>query len=180
MQLSQQHGFILNDVMGTDPFYEKLQEISWRRKLSSAEERQLREWLAAHPEAQESFELEMGLTEALGKMPNVPVASNFTARVLQAVEREAMAEAGAQDSRWNAWRKLPRWLPKVASATVVVTAGLLAYLHNHNVEVTQQALVAQRIAGVLLPSPEILTNFDAIRIVSATPAPDEQLLALFQ
>jgi hypothetical protein len=96
------------------------------------------------------------------------------------VEREAMAEAGAQDSRWKVWRKLPRWLPKVASATVVVTAGLLAYLHNHNVEVNQQALVAQRIAGVLLPSPEILTNFDAIRIVSATPAPDEQLLALFQ
>jgi hypothetical protein len=36
------------------------------------------------------------------------------------------------------------------------------------------------VAAVPLPSPEILTNFDAIRIVSATPAPDEQLLALFQ
>jgi anti-sigma factor RsiW len=166
-------------VMGTDPFYEKLREISWRRKLNSVEERELRAWLAAHPEAQESLELETGLTEALGKMPDVPVASNFTARVLQAVEREAMAEARAQQSRWKLWRRLPRWLPRVASATVVVMAGLLAYLHNNSVEAKQRALV-RRVAGVPLPSPEILTNFDAIRIVSATPAPDEQLLALFQ
>jgi hypothetical protein len=51
-------------------------------------------------------------------------------------------------------------------------------LHNNNVEANQH--LVQRMAGVPLPSPEILTNFDAIRIVSATPAPDEQLLALFQ
>jgi anti-sigma factor RsiW len=165
--------------MGTDPFYEKLREISWRRKLNSAEEQELREWLAAHPEAQESLDLETGLTEALGKMPDVPVASNFTARVLQAVERETKAEARAQESGWNVWRKLPRWLPKVASATVVVMAGLLAYFHNTSV-IAKQRAAAQSVAGVPLPSPEILTNFDAIRIVSATPAPDEQLLALFQ
>jgi negative regulator of sigma E activity len=165
--------------MGTDPFYEKLREISWRRKLNNAEEQELREWLAAHPEAQESLDLEMGLTEALRKVPDVPVASNFTARVLQAVQRETMGETHAQDSRWQVWRKLPRWLPKVASASVVVMAGLFAYFHNNSVEARQRA-AAQSVAGVPLPSPEILTNFDAIRIVSATPAPDEQLLALFQ
>jgi hypothetical protein len=165
--------------MGTDPFYEKLREISWRRKLNSTEEHDLREWLAAHPEAQESLDLETGLTEALRKVPDVPVASNFTARVLQAVERETMAESRAQVSRRKVWWKLPRWLPKVASATVVVMAGLFAYFHNTSVEATQRA-AAKSVAGVPLPSPEILTNFDAIRIVSATPAPDEQLLALFQ
>jgi anti-sigma factor RsiW len=168
--------------MGTDPIYERLREISWRRKLSSGEERELREWLAAHPDSQESFESEAGLTEALRKIPDVPVASNFTARVLQAVEREANAEARKKQSRWKGWRRLPRWLPRVASGTVVVMAGFLAYLHNlhnNNVEVKQRELV-QRMAGVPLPSPEILTNFEAIRIVSATPAPDEQLLALFQ
>jgi anti-sigma factor RsiW len=165
--------------MATDPFYEKFREINWRRKLSSAEERELREWLAAHPEVQESLDLDAGLTEALRKMPDVPVASNFTARVLQAIEREAKAEARGQEARWKLWRGVPRWLPKVASGTVVVMAGLLAYLHNNSVEAKQRALV-QRMAGVPLPSPEILTNFDAIRIVSATPAPDEQLLALFQ
>ena len=165
--------------MATDPFYEKLREISWRRKLSSAEERELREWLAAHPEAREAIELEAGLTEALGKMADVPVASNFTARVLQTIERDAMTEARQQNSRKTFWRMPQHWLPRVASATIVVTAGLLVYLHNNSVQARQKDLV-QRVARVPLPSPEILTNFDAIRIVSATPAPDEQLLALFQ
>jgi anti-sigma factor RsiW len=166
-------------VMGIDPFYEKLREISWRRKLTSAEERELRAWLAAHPEAHESVELETGLTETLGKMADVPVASNFTARVLQAVGREAMVEARGGESRWKLWRRLPRWLPRVASATLVVTAAGSLYLYNQSVQARQKDLV-QRVARVPLPSPEILTNFDAIRIVSATPAPDEQLIALFQ
>lgn len=165
--------------MGTDPLYEKLREISWRRKLTSVEERQLREWLAAHPEVQDTFELETGLTEALRKMTEVPVASNFTARVLQAVEREARADAREQEKRWTIWRRLPRWLPKVASATLVVTVVGSVYLYNQNVEARQKELV-QRLAKVPLPSPEILTNFEAIRMVSTTPAPDEQLLALFQ
>jgi hypothetical protein len=165
--------------MGTDPIYDKLREISWRRKLSEAEKRELREWLIAHPAVQESLELETGLTEALRKMPNVPVASNFTTRVLQAIEREAIAEARGQGTKWKLWRRLPRWLPKVASATVVLTAAASAYLYHYSVEARQQNLV-QRVAKMPLPNPEILTNFDAIRIVSATPAPDEQLLALFK
>jgi len=166
--------------MGTDPFYQKLQEISWRRKLTSAEERELREWLAAHPEVQETVELESGLTEVLAKMPDVPVASNFTVRVLQAVEREAMAEARRAGSRWKLWKRFPRWLPRVASATLVVTAAGSLYLYNQSAQAKQRRELVQRVARVQLPSPEILTNFDAIRIVSTTPAPDEQLLALFQ
>lgn len=165
--------------MGTDPFYEKLREISWRRKLTSPEERELREWLAAHPEIQEAVDLEMGLSEALGKMPDVPVASNFTARVLREVEREAKAQTRERETRWKLWRRLPRWLPKVASVTLAVTVAGSVYLYHQGVEASQKELV-QRVAKVPLPNPEILTNFEAIRIVSATPAPDEQLLALFQ
>lgn len=163
--------------MGTDPIYEKLRELSWRRKLSAAEERELREWLATHPEAQESVDLEAGLTEALSKIPDVAVANNFTARVLQAVEREAIAEARGQRAGWNLWRRLPRWLPRMASAAVILMAGLFAY--QHSVEVKHKAS-AQMVAEIKLPDPQILMNFDAIRVVSQTPAPDEQLLALFQ
>lgn len=176
MQLSQKCGFRLNDVMGTDPIYEKLRELSWRRKLGAAEEREFREWLAAHPEVQEALELEGGLTEALGKMPDAAVPSNFTARVLQAVEREGLAETRGREG-WNLWRRLPRWLPKVASAAVVITAGLFAYNYHSNVGHEE---LARQMAGFRMPDPEILTNFEAIRIVSQTPAPDEQLLALFK
>ena|ERR1043166_9296545 len=165
--------------MGTETIYDRLREISWRRKLSVAEERELHEWLAAHPEVHESLELDAGLTEVLRKLPNVPLSSNFTARVLKAVEVEAMADARERSIVWKFWRRLPRWLPRVASATIVVTATASVYLYHSSVEATQKDLV-QRMAKFPLPSPEILTNFDAIRIVSATPAPDEQLLALFQ
>jgi negative regulator of sigma E activity len=163
--------------MGTDPIYERLRELSWRRKLSATEESELREWLAKHAEAQESLDLEAGLTEALGKMRDVPVASNFTARVLQAVERETTAEARGERGRGNLWRRLPRWLPRMVSAAVVLIAGVFAY--QHSVEAKHKAS-AQMVAEIRLPDPQILMNFDAIRVVSQTPAPDEQLLALFK
>jgi len=166
--------------MGTDPFYEKLQEISWRRKLTSAEERELRQWLAEHPEVQEQIELELGLSDALQKLPDLPVANNFTARVLQAVERGTIAEARGSESGRKLWWRLPRWLPRIASATLVITATGSLYLYNQSVQAKQREALVQRVARVQLPSPEILTNFEAIRIVSATPGPDEQLLALFQ
>ena len=156
--------------METEPTYQKLRELSWRRKLNAAEERELREWLAAHPEAQEPLDLETGLTEVLAKLPDVPLASNFTARVLQAVEREAMAQARGEQARKNWWRRLPRWLPRVASAAVVITAGLFGYQHYSK---ASHELLARQMAEFKLPDPEILTNFEAIRIVSQTPAPDD-------
>src|ERR1035437_9606030 len=40
--------------MTNDPIYNHLRELGWRRKLTGAEEAQLRAWLAARPEAPES------------------------------------------------------------------------------------------------------------------------------
>ena len=42
--------------MSSDPIYDQLRELSWRRKLTGAEEARLRAWLAAHPEAQADWE----------------------------------------------------------------------------------------------------------------------------
>ena len=77
--------------MINDPVYQKLREMSWRRKLEPREEALLSEWLAAHPEIQPDWESETSLTELLTALPNVPVASNFTQRVLTAARREASA-----------------------------------------------------------------------------------------
>ena len=60
-------------------------ESLWRRKLSEAERATLR----ASPE----LELEAKLTAALGKISEASVPSNFTARVLAAVELEEMRSA---------------------------------------------------------------------------------------
>src|SRR5437667_12737472 len=77
--------------MMNDPVHNHLRELSWRRRLTSSEEAELRAWLAAHPEAQAQWEAEAGLNDALGLLPDAPLGSNFTARVLQAVQLEAAA-----------------------------------------------------------------------------------------
>src|SRR5947207_1198597 len=83
--------------MTNDPRYHHLRELSWRRQLTGAEEAELRAWLAAQPEAQAGWEAEAELNEALGRLADAPVSTNFTTRVLQAVELEAAAQAPANN-----------------------------------------------------------------------------------
>src|ERR1039457_1946654 len=112
--------------MTDDPIYTRLRELSWRRKLTDAEEAQLRALLAARPEAQADWDTEASLNALLGRLPDVPVPSNFTARMLQAVEREAAAELRPGERKWQFWRRL-RWLARVAFAAIALGAGVLSY-----------------------------------------------------
>jgi anti-sigma factor RsiW len=166
--------------MTNDPIYNHLRELSWRRKLSPAEEAELRTWLAAHPEAEADWEAEAGLNAVLGRLPDAPVPSNFTARVLQAVEREAIADLRRSRGNWLILLR-QRWMPRVAFAAVVVGAGLLSY---HQVQAAHRKKLAESVATISavssLPSPEILRDFDAISALNPTPAPDEQLLMVLQ
>jgi anti-sigma factor RsiW len=166
--------------MTNDPIYNHLRELSWRRRLTGPEEAELKAWLAAHPQAQAEWEAETGLNATLERLPDVPVPGNFTARVLQAVQREAAAELCRPEGRWHTWLRL-RWLPRAAFAAVVVGAGLVAY---HEVQAANRKKLAESVAAVSavssLPSPDILKDFDAIRALNATPAPDEQLLTVLQ
>jgi anti-sigma factor RsiW len=166
--------------MNNDPMYERLRELSWRRRLTGPEEAELRAWLTAHPEAQADWEAEAGLNASLSRLPDVPVASNFTARVLQAVEREAAPELRRRDGRWLIW-PWRRWLPRVAFAVVIVGAGFVSY---QKVDAANRRKLAESVAVVSavssLPSPDILKDFDAIQALNSTPPPDEELLFVFQ
>src|SRR5258708_3148486 len=124
---------------------EQLREISWRRKLTPAEQARLSEWLAAHPEAQAEWETETGLNEVLAGLPNVPVASNFTARVVEAARREA---DGVQRSAKRSKKSVifwMRWLPKAGLGAVVLAAGLISYNH---IQSARRAEWAQSLATV--------------------------------
>lgn len=166
--------------MSIDPLYHHLREQSWRRRLTAAEEAELQAWLAAHPEAQAGWEAEAGLNASLERLPDAPVSSNFTMRVLQAVEREAAAELRRPSGKWLAWLWL-RWLPRVVFAAIVVGAGLITY---HQVQVAQHKKLVESVAAISavssLPGPDILKDFDAIRASNPSPPPDEQLLAVLQ
>lgn len=166
-------------VMTNDPLYHRLLELSWRQKLTDAQEAQLRAWLAAHPDCLAEWEADAGLNEALGRLQDAPVPSNFTARVLRALEREEAAETRHPAAARPILRL--RWLSRAAFAAVILGAGLFSY---HQVQVEHRKALLKSVEAVSdvasLPSPGILKDFDAIRALNAAPAADEQLLALLQ
>ena len=166
--------------MSDDPLYNRLRELSWRRQLTGPEQAELRDWLSAHPAAQADWEAEAELNASLSRLPDAPVPGNFTARVLQAVERDAAAELRGREGRWLVW-PWRRWLPRVALAVVVVGVGFVSY---QKVDASSRRKLAESVAMVSsvssLPSPDILKDFDAIQALTLTPPPDEELLLVFQ
>lgn len=166
--------------MTNDPLYEQMRQISWRRKLTVAEEARLAEWLAVHPEAREDWESEAELNELLATLKDVPVASNFTARVVQTAEREASAGLrGRRPAASVAW--WIRWVPRAGLVAAILAAGLLAYSHILSVRHAEWARSVATVSQVAaVPSPDVLNDFDAIAAMGSAPAADEELLKLMQ
>ena len=168
--------------MNNDPVYQRLRELGWRQKLSEAEQTELRAWLAAHPEAAAEFEAEKALNRALASLPDAPMPSNFTARVLQAVEqaeREQERQAAPRRRDWAwIWRVL---VPRAAVAAVVIGAGGLAYQQHRAHQIVSYGNSIETVLGVpTLPDAEILADFDVIQQLDANSAADQELIALLQ
>ncbi len=157
--------------MKNEPIQNLLRELVWRRKLTDAERAEFR----SQPETQADLELESRLTEELTRLPDAAVPSNFTARVLQAVERES---ARPQTTGWHwGWRVL---VPRLAVGVAVIgIAGLTyqRYEFNQRVQLAQNIVLVARTQS--MPSVEALKNFNAIQRMSQ-PRADEELLALLQ
>ncbi|SRR5882724_8006778 len=165
--------------MTNDPLLNQLRERSWRRELNTDEEAALRGWLAKHPEAQADWESEVALNEALRRLPDAPLSSNFTARVLQAVQLDQAAESRrSRRVRFVLWRRLV-W--RFGLAGVIGAAGFFAVEHfrlaHLRAQVRQSIVAVSAVSS--LPNADILENFEAIRL-SAAPAADEKLLSLLQ
>ncbi len=128
--------------------------------------------------AEPDLELEIRLTERLRQIPDAPVASNFTARVLAVVEREESARAASWPRHLN-WRVL---LPRVvATAAILVFTGTVWERYELR---TQRSILVKNIAQVTyskqVPSLDAIYNFDVIQRMSQPVAADNELLALLQ
>jgi negative regulator of sigma E activity len=122
-------------------------------------------------------ELEARLSRVLARLPDAPVPSNFTARVLQAVELEESRRTRRWSLGWN-WHV---FLPRIAvTAAVVLFAGLT--IHHYELAGQRNAL-ARNVALIAgsqpLPSVDALKNFAVIQRMSQ-PRADDELLALMQ
>jgi len=159
--------------MKDKPLPDELRELLWRGRLTDAE----RARAAGRPEALAELELESRLNEALAQLPAMHVPSNFTARVLQAIDRE---EARGNRPAWHwAW---PRWLPRVAVTAAVIACAALSW-ERHAVYAQRSALahsVAQVAGSSSLPGVEALNNYEVIQRMSQAQHADETLLTLMQ
>jgi len=169
--------------MTNDP--NRFHEISWRRRLSPAEQAELQAWLEANPASREEWEAEMALASVMDGWAEPLVPSNFTARVLQAIEHETAESVQVGPSWWSRLTHRTGWVLSGSLAALLVLTSVL--LQNHHLqkqhELAKQELLKSVIlvsAVQVLPNTEVLTSFDAIRALSTAPPPDEQLLALLQ
>jgi hypothetical protein len=160
--------FFMSGTMNNQP--DNLPESLWRRKLSPAERTGLR--------GQPELELEAQLTDALAKISNAPVPSNFTARVLDAIDFEEKQAARSRGHVWN-WRLL--WPRLAVAAAVLIFAGVSIQRYEAN---SHRIALAKNVALVAVaqppPSVDALENLDAIQRMSQSARADGELLAALQ
>ena len=166
MQLCPRPGFYLK-AMENKP--SDLRESLWRRKPAARERADLR--------AQPELELEARLTEALAQIADAPVASNFTSRVLAALDHEE-ARASRSPSRWNWHWLLPR-LAVTAAMLFIASFGIRRHeINSHHIALAKD--VAMVAVANPLPSVEALENLDAIQRMGQSTHADGELLAALQ
>lgn len=161
--------------------YDELRDTALRRPLDAAEEARLRTHFLLHPEDQPRWEADMALEHALDSLPNAPLASNFTAQVLAAVDRnDRCAISPARSPGWLAWLHHLRWTHATATAAVLLAVALLAQQQLRRHSHAKLASDLKEVSSVArLPSVEMLKDFDAINSLGQASRADLDLLAAF-
>ncbi|HKS36185.1 MAG TPA: hypothetical protein VJW76_03275 [Verrucomicrobiae bacterium] len=170
-----------------DAEFNQLLEAAARRPLTADEEMRLRAFLADHSSAGGRWEEEIVLTRLLHRLPDVPLSSNFTARVLLAVEREEQRRLQTPGMlRWFDWR---RNVVRFAAACLFLGFTAVSY---HQYRVLVRAKMAASLANVAngvdtaaravqLQAVELWQDFESIDRLSHTQAQvDEELLAVLK
>jgi anti-sigma factor RsiW len=162
--------------------HNELWERSLRGQLTPGEKAQLEAWLAVRPELRAEWEEEVALCQIVKRLPDVPVSSNFTALVMQAVEREQRVEVPAREAAgFFVWLR-HHFAQVAASTAVVMLAGGLVLRQHQQAE--QQVVTNQmkELAQVVpVPSVDVLKDYEAIRRLSQVSAePDMELLLALQ
>jgi negative regulator of sigma E activity len=172
-----------------------LREAALRRPLTADEQALLELYLTENPWEREEWRSEQMITTAIHRLPTAPVSSNFTARVLEAVDVEA-APRTFDWQNWLAWLQPALWVRRTAAAMVVMGAVVFAWHQQQTVveaeralgeaqgqlqraELARNAAELQSLAPV--PSIEVLQDFEFISRLSMLPSDvDLDLLAANQ
>lgn len=156
--------------------YHQLLELGWRQKLSAEDEARLQSYLAEHPEVQADAEADATLSQLLRQLPDPPVASNFTACVVQAVDSETLSPARPCLRDWfKGWKV--HLAPRVAWVALMLALLFVAqqwYRSLAQHKMAQGLVVFSQAAA--LPGPKLMQDFDAIQgLGHLPPVVDEEL-----
>jgi anti-sigma factor RsiW len=161
--------------------FDELTRLSLKRELTVDERAKMEAVLAAHPELREQWDEEAALSATLKTTPDVPVSSNFTSRVLAAIDIEERATE--RQKRTLSWReRLHLFRARIATGFALAVVLLWSGYQYHDKQQEQKLADVRAFSRELasVPNPEILKDFDAInqmRQVSAV-ADDDILVAL--
>jgi anti-sigma factor RsiW len=153
-------------------------EAGLRQEITARELAQVEAFLTAHPEERACWEEDLALNGLLRQLRDRPLASNFTAQVIQAVARDAQSESLRRFVRGCDWLGARHWIPRAALAGLLLSLGWFTfYLYQRHT----RAELAQNVAKVsevtTLVSVEMLQDFDVIHRLSQVPTQvDEELL----
>jgi anti-sigma factor RsiW len=169
----------VNDDMSI-PDAGRLAELAWRRNLTPEQQARLREYLATHPAARGPWELEAALTRALHGLPPAPVSSNFTALVLQAVQRAPARSAWRRRLDLASWFPAG-WLPRAALAATMICLGVGTALEYQTL---QRQKMARDIASVgalaSLQPVDWMQDFQTIEKLNRVEVADDVLLQVLR
>ena len=157
------------------PEFENLLQTVHTRDLTDAELAKLEHWLAANPDEQDAW---AALDRLLVVLPDAPVATNFTARVLDKVRR-AEATGQALGQAW--WRKLlaPQFRPIqiAAAAALAMVIGGVGYQSHLTLNRAEMAASLHEVATIAEMVPGLLSDFEAIEAIQRADPIDEELWA---
>lgn len=148
-------------------------EAMWRGTLTPTQLAELEQWLQDHPEFQSEWAQERALARSLTALPQVPLSSNFTARVLQAVDADMAATASVQLPFWRRFPVLVR--SAVAGGALVVAVGVFLQHERTQSRAEWVRCLTVASAAAHLPGVEVLTDFDAIQRLGQRVPVDEDL-----
>ncbi|MCX8155760.1 MAG: hypothetical protein N3J91_04810 [Verrucomicrobiae bacterium] len=164
-----------------DAEFERWQEAARRGQLTGDEIAALARQHGWTPEQCAELLLEVQLSRALAELPAPMVSSNFTHRVLEAVE----AKPASSHFMWREW--LARYWPRLAvPATATALAIYLGMAHHQNTVRRAQVAASVHAVATLVSAPasaaerldlDVWDNFDVI-LRMGTVAADTELLRL--
>ena len=155
-----------------------------RAPLRQEDQARLESLLNGNPEAQHEWAEEARLNRLLRQLPDVPVPSNFTSLVVDAVEAERSATADRGRFRPRFWWRSWTWARGMAAAAFLFAGVISVQLYQF----AQREQVARSVVAFTEGVPQqyfdVIAHFDEIRIlpaslpsVAAQPRFDADLLA---